>query len=221
MPANQPSPRGWPLQVIAGYLLIAAAVVVWMSMGDIKSFPENESRPPLSFTLMVFGPVLGIPVTALLTTPILLLCLWRKRERRFLPLCAALALGGSATAFVLPPPSPQTFFRFVFDAPLPPSATAIRVNSGGFGRSPIIYFFTCSEAESRTLVRALGMTEMPSLTEEPVVSEKWPDLEAWAGRRLFSRVHPSDKGTGWLLCDSTGTQVYVWWMPVFEKTASP
>ena len=217
-----------------GFLPIAGAIVLFCSLPFIHClltfgllFPENQAIGSAFFVgVLLFGGA-GL-VAAVIVVPVAILCVRRNWDRQFVRIAVVIALAAISTSVFKrwqSPPSAARYFQSEFGATLPPSAQEIRVHHVPFD-GLTVFFFSCTAADCTDLVQQLEMKEIPLALDYPRESLPFfafqlrgtPDCSLWKNPHLFARRNGKTGRVDSLLCDSSGTQIYVCKDPSASKT---
>ncbi len=217
-----------------GFLPIAGAIVLFCSLPFIHClltfgllFPENQAIGSTFFVdVLLFGGA-GL-VAAVIVVPVAILCVRRNWDRLFVKIAVFIALAAISTSVFKrwqSPPSAARYFELEFGATLPPSAKEIRVHHVPFD-GVTVYFFSCTASDCTALVQQLGMMENPLAPDYPrenlsfftVPLKGMPDCSLWKNSHLFERREGRIGRIDSLLCDASGTQVFLYKDPLASKT---
>lgn len=217
-----------------GFLPVAGAIVLFCSLPFIHClltfgllFPENqEIGSALIWVVLLFGGA-GL-VAASIVVPVAVLCVRRNWDRQFVRIAVVIALAAISTSVFKrwqSPPSAARYFQSEFGATLPPSAQEIRVHHVPFD-GLTVFFFSCTAADCTALVQQLGMKEIPLALDYPRENLPFfafqlrgtPDCSLWKSPHLFACRDGKTGRIDSLLCDASGTQVFVYKDPLASKT---
>ncbi|MEQ1750077.1 MAG: hypothetical protein ABL974_11680 [Prosthecobacter sp.] len=216
------------------FLSVAEAIVLICSLPFIHClltfsllFPENQAIGSAVFVgVLLFGGA-GL-VAAAIVVPISILCVRRSWDRLFVRIAMVIALAAISTSVFKrwqSPPSAARYFQLEFGSTMPPSAQKIRVHHVPFDGLTVL-FFSCTAADCTDLVQQLGMKENPLSPDYPrenlsfftVPLKGTPDCSLWKNSHLFERREGRTGRIDSLLCDASGTQVFLYKDPLASKT---
>ena len=219
------------LTVLGCFGLVTASLVLCQVLTDPHNFRENELATVWWLVFLMVGPACGLVVCLIAFFGVWLVGRYRQpswRQTCYWVRCltvSAVALGDASVHHFRSPASPMAYFAATFGANLPSAATDVRVRGGTPADSDVRYLFSCSEADTLALVKALRMKEiLPTEGHSRDDFEAmwsppgWPDYTAWKDRRMFTRRNGKTGRVDSLICTESGTQVFLCKDPLAEKT---
>jgi hypothetical protein len=217
-----------------GFLPVAGAIALLCSLPFIHGlltftllFPENQAIASAFIWGVLFFGGAGL-VAAAIVVPIAILCVRRNWDRLFVRIAAVITLAAISTSVIKRwqcTPSAARYFQLEFGANMPPSAQGTRVHHVPFdGRT--LFFFSCTATDCSALVQQLGMKEATLVPDYPRSSflslayplQGTPDCSVWENPHLFERRNGKTGQVDSLLCDASGTLVYLCKDPLGSKT---